>query len=77
MTSTASAGMPISVKTLVIPSMTEVSRIEGVNQEEADFVIDNYKNAITVCVYYHKVLHKHKDEFLYDASQGCFVSRDR
>jgi len=60
-----------------INGFNEVSRIEGVNQEEADFVIDNYKNAITVCVYHHKVLHKHRDDFSYDASQRCFVSRDK
>jgi hypothetical protein len=60
-----------------IKGFNEVSHIEGVNQEEADYVIDNYKNGITVCVYHHKLLHKHKDQFLYDASQKSFISRDR
>lgn len=55
----------------------EVSHIEGVNQEEADYIIDDYKNAIAVCVYHHKLLHKHKDEFSYDASQRCFMSKDK
>jgi predicted HNH restriction endonuclease len=60
-----------------IKGFNEVSHIEGVNQEEGDFEIDNYKNAITVCVYHHKLLHKHKDGFSYDAMQKCFVSRDK
>lgn len=46
------------------------------DQEAGEYIIDTYKNAITVCVYHHKLLHKHKDEFSYDPSQKCFVSRD-
>lgn len=60
-----------------IKGFNEVSHIEGVSQEEADYEIDNYKNAITVCVYHHKLLHKHKDGFSYDAIQKCFISRDK
>jgi predicted HNH restriction endonuclease len=60
-----------------IRGFNEVSRIEGVNQEEADYEIDNYKNAVAVCVYHHKLLHKHKDGFTYDAIQKYFVSRDK
>jgi len=60
-----------------IKGFNEVSNIEGVNQEEADYLVENFKNVITVCVYHHKLLHKHKDEFSYDANQKCFISRDK
>lgn len=60
-----------------IKGFSEVSRIEGVNQENADYTIDNYRNVITACVYHHKLLHKHKNEFSYDANQKCFISKDK
>jgi predicted HNH restriction endonuclease len=48
----------------------------GTDQEVGEYIIDTYKNAITVCVYHHKLLHKHKNEFSYDPAQKCYVSRD-
>lgn len=63
----------------------EVHHIKGFNevadvindQEAGDYIIDNYKNTITVCVYHHKLLHKHKNEFFYDPNQKSFVSKDK
>jgi len=60
-----------------IKGFNEVSDIGNTNQEEGNYEIDNFKNAITVCVYHHKLLHKHKSEFSYDASQKCFISKDK
>jgi len=60
-----------------IKGFNEVSNVEGVDQENGDYVIDNFKNAITVCVYHHKLLHKHRNEYWYDANRRCFVSKDK
>ena len=60
-----------------IKGFNEVSNIEGVDQEKADYIIDNFKNTIIVCVYHHKLLHKHKNEFSYDAIQRSFISKDK
>jgi hypothetical protein len=60
-----------------VRGFNEVSNVEGVNQEDADYIIDSYRNVITVCAYHHKLLHKHKDQFSYDANQKCFVSKDK
>jgi len=60
-----------------IKGFNEVSNVEGVDQEKGDYVVDNFKNAIIVCVYHHKLLHKHKDEYSYDANHRCFVSKDK
>lgn len=59
-----------------IKGFNEVTNIEGVNQENGDYVIDNIKNALIVCVYHHKLIHKHKNEYSYDAVHQCFVSKD-
>lgn len=49
----------------------------GIDQETGDYLIDNFKNAITVCVYHHKLLHKHKNEFSYDPDEKSFISKDK
>lgn len=60
-----------------IKGFNEVSNIEGTDQENGDYLIDNFKNAITVCVYHHKLLHKHIDQYSYDAHHTYFVSKDK
>ncbi len=60
-----------------IKGFNEVTTIEGTDQENGDYLVDNFKNAITVCVYHHKLLHRHKDEYSYDANHKCFVSKDK
>lgn len=60
-----------------IKGFNETANTVGANQENADFIIDNYKNTITVCPYHHKLLHKHKNQFYYDTIQKCFVSQDK
>lgn len=49
----------------------------GIDQETGDYLIDNFKNTITVCVFHHKLLHKHKNEFSYDPDEKIFISRDK
>jgi len=49
----------------------------GIDQETGDYLIDDLKNAITVCVYHHKLLHKHKNEFSYDSNEKSFISSDK
>ncbi len=61
-----------------IKGFNEINNIEGqYDQDQADYVIDNYKNTAVVCVYHHKLLHRHKDKFEYDYNQKCFVSNDK
>jgi hypothetical protein len=62
----------------------EVHHIKGfdevtdmtVDQESGDYVIDTYRNAVVVCVYHHKLLHKHKNEFSYNSVKLSFISKD-
>lgn len=59
-----------------IKGFNEVTDV-GIDQETGDYLIDDFKNAITVCVYHHKLLHKHKNEFSYDPNEKSFISRDK
>lgn len=59
-----------------IKGFNEISNIEGqYDQDQADYLIDHYKNTVVVCVYHHKLLHRHKDKFTYDYNQKCFTSQ--
>lgn len=81
---------PKSIKIPQIPMKSGMNYVEvhhikgfnevtdmGIDQETGDYLIDNFKNAITVCVYHHKLLHKHKNEFSYDPNEKVFISRDK
>jgi hypothetical protein len=59
-----------------IKGFNEVTDV-GLDQDRGDYIIDNYKNTITVCVYHHKLLHRHKAEFSFDSSKKAFISKDR
>jgi hypothetical protein len=59
-----------------IKGFNEVTEAMDNNQENAIYTIDNYKNAITVCVYHHKLLHRHKDNFKFDSKRKYFISEN-
>lgn len=55
----------------------EVHHIKGFNEiNEGEYVIDHFRNVITVCCYHHKLLHKYQSKFSYDDVNKTFRSRD-
>ena len=57
----------------------EVHHIKGFNEIDEgnrEEVIDQYKNAITVCCYHHKLLHNYRSKIVFDPKFKMFKSRD-
>lgn len=59
-----------------IEGFSEASNYLADEQETAEYIIDNYKNTVVLCVYHHKLFHHYKSKVYFDKETLSFNSID-